>query len=328
MIGRREFITLFGGSAAAWPLAAQAQQGGPVRRIAVLMGAAEELGQNYVAKFLARLEELGWKSGRNVQTDVRWWTGGPEQMQHVVVDMLGSSPDIVVAFTNLALAVLEPMAKNVPVVFVAVADPVGSGFAASLAHPGGNITGFVAYEGPMGAKWLEVLKETSPNITRAMVILHPETPVHQAYWRAIEAAAPQFGVEVTPGGVHNRSEIESAISAFAVKDNSGLIPLPHALTLVNSDLIIALALRYHLPEVGSNKAIVKAGGLVSYGIDFEDSFQRTAEYVDRILRGEKPADLPIQEPTKFILAINLKTAKALNLTIPQTLLARADEVIE
>ena len=326
---RREFIALAGGAAAAWPLAVRAQQGERVRRVAVLMGGAKSaLTQTYVTAFLARLEELGWKSGRNLRTDVRWWTGREEQMQPVVSDMLGASPDIVVAFANLAIAVLKPMAGNVPIVFAAAGDPVGSGFVASLAHPGGNITGFASYDAPMGGKWLEVLKETAPHLTRILTILHPETPIHQAFWRSIQDVALHFGVEVTPGRVHDGSEIESVITAFAVKENSGLIVLPHAVTAVNRDLIVALALRHSLPAIYSTSGSVNAGELVSYSIDFEDNFHRTAEYVDRILRGEKPSDLPVQQPTKFKLAFNLRTARVIGLDVPPTLLARADEVIE
>jgi len=325
---RREFITLVGG-AASWPLAARAQQSERIRRIAVLMGSAESaLDRADVSTFLARLEELGWKSGRNMRVDVRWWTGGQEQTRPVLAEMLASSPDVAVANSNLALAVLKPIAASVPVVFVAVGDPVGSGFIDSLAHPGGNITGFASYDGPMGGKWLEVLKETAPRLTRVMTILHPETPVHQQFWRAIEAAASGFGAEVTRGGVHDGSEIESVITEFAVKDNSGLILLPHALTQANRDLIIALTLRYRLPAIHAVIGAVAGGGLVSYSIDFEYVFRRGAEYVDRILRGEKPADLPVQQPTKFKLAFNLRTARVIGLTIPPTLLARADEVIE
>jgi putative ABC transport system substrate-binding protein len=326
---RREFIALLGGVAAC-PLPARAQQPDRMRRIGVLMGSTEqELGaQTYIATFFARLEELGWRRGRNISSDVRWWNDGPERMKTVVADMLASSPEVITVFTNLALAMIKPMAGNVPVVFVAVGDPIGSGFVASLAHPGGNITGFASYDGPMGAKWLEVLKQTVPRLTRIMTVLHPETPVHQAFWRSIEAAAPRFGVEVTPGAVHNAAEIESAISSFAVKENSGLIMLPHALTQANQGLLIALPMRLRLPAIYATAGSVKAGGLVSYGIHFEESFRKTAEYVDRILRGDKPSDLPVQEPTKFDLAFNLKSAKVLELEIPHNLLVIADEVIE
>ena len=325
---RRDFITTLGGAAAAWPLAARAQQGERVRRVAVLMGVAEDApNKANIAAVLARLDELGWKDGHNLRIDVRWWAGGPEQMQSVVADMLSSSPDVVIAATNLALAVLKPVAGNVSVVFLGVGDPVRSGFVASLAHPGGNITGFATYDGPMGGKWLEVLKQTAPHLTRILTILHPETPVHQAFWRSIQDAAPHFGVEVTPGGVHDGSEIEKAITAFAVKENSGLIVLPHAVTNVNRDLIVALALRHSLPAID---AIGNAniGGLVSYGADVPDQYRRAAEYVDRILRGQKPSDLPVQQPTKFILVFNLRTARAIGLELPHNLLVLADKVIE
>jgi ABC-type uncharacterized transport system substrate-binding protein len=327
---RREFITLLTGSAFAWPRAARAQQGERIRRIGVLMGSAEnELGgQTFNAAFFARLEELGWKRGRNISADVRWWTDGPEHMGTVAAELLASSPDVIMVWTNLALAVLKPAVGKVPVVFVGVGDPVGSGFVASLAHPGGNITGFASYDGPMGGKWLDVLKETAPHLKRIMTILHPETPVHQAFWRSIKDAAPRFGVEATAGAVHDAAEIESAISLFAVKENSGLIVLPHALTQANQNLLIELPRRLRLPAIYATASSVKAGGLVSYGIDFQDNFRGTAEYVDRILRGDKPSDLPVQEPTKFDLAFNLKTAKALGMTISESLLARADEVIE
>jgi putative ABC transport system substrate-binding protein len=300
-----------------------------MRRIGVLLGTAEgEGGQTLIAVFFARLEELGWKRGRNINVDVHWWNGGPEQMRPIIGEMLAASPECIMVWTNLALAALKPMVGNVPVVFVGIGDPVGSGFVASLAHPGGNITGFASYDGPMGGKWLEVLKETAPQLMRIMTILHPETPVHQAFWRSIEDAAPRFGVEAIPGAVHDAAEIESAISAFAVKENSGLIVLPHALSQANERLLTALPLRFRLPAIYATAGSAMAGGLVSYSLHYEDSFRHTAEYVDRILRGEKPSDLPVQEPTKFDLAFNLKTAKALGLTIRPTLLARADEVIE
>jgi putative tryptophan/tyrosine transport system substrate-binding protein len=326
---RRQFITLLGGAAAAWPLAARAQQPNQVRRIAVLMGSAETvLDQTNITTFVTRLDQLGWKSGRNLRTDVRWWSGTPEQMRRVIADMLVSAPDAFVVWTNLALDTLRPMAASVPVVFVGVGDPVGSGFVASLAHPSANITGFAAYDGPMGGKWLEMLKETVPKVNRVMALLHPETPSHQEFWQAIQVAAPRLAVEVTSGGVHDASEIERAILGFAANANAGIISLPHAVTIANRDLIIALTLRHGLPAIHGDPAAATAGALVFYGFDWEDSFRHTAEYVDRILRGAKPADLPVQQPTKFKLAFNLKTARALGLNISPSLLARADEVIE
>ena len=285
--------------------------------------------KTHLAAFFGRLDELGWKRGGNANADIRWWTDEPEHMRTVAAEQVATLPDVVMVFTNLALAVVKPIAGKVPVVFVSVGDPVGEGFVSSLSHPGGNITGFSSYDGPMGSKWLELLKETAPNLTRILTIYHPETPVHKAMWQSIEDAAPRLSVEVTAGGVHNAAEIESVVSSFAVRQNSGLIALPHALTNANRNLILALELRHRAPTVfGGSAAFAKAGGLVSYGIDLEDSFRRAAEYVDRILRGDNPGDLPVQEPTKFDLAFNLKTAKALGLTVPPSLLATADEVIE
>jgi putative tryptophan/tyrosine transport system substrate-binding protein len=328
-VKRREFIRLLGGATAAWPISARAQQDGRIRRVGVLIGSAETaLDKTHLAGFWGRLEELGWNRDRNMRTEVRWWTGGPEQMRTVVAELLAFQPDVIMVFSNLALALLKPMAGNVPIVFVGVGDPIGDGFVANLAHPGGNITGFAANDAPMGAKWLEVLKETEPQLTRVMTIFYPETPIHQAMWHSIEAAAPHLNVEATAGGVHDAAAIESAISSFGTKENGGVIVLPHAITWANEALIIALCLRNRLPSIYATDGAVKAGGLVFYGIDYVDSFRRTAEYVDRILRGEKPGDLPVQQPVKFKLVFNLKTAKALGITVPPTLLVRADEVIE
>jgi putative ABC transport system substrate-binding protein len=327
-VKRRDFIRLLGG-AAAWPLTARAQQQERMRRLAILMGSTETaVDQKNVAALLARLKALGWERGHNISADVRWWEGDAKQMQFVVRDMLAQTPDVIIAFTNLALAVLKPISGDVPVVFVGVGDPVGSGFVASLARPGGTITGFASNEAPMGGKWLEVLKETAPHVTRILALLHPETPIHQAFLRSIENAAPHFGVEVVPGAVHDAAEIDHAISSFAVEKNSGLIVLPHSLSNANRDLIVALTLQHRLPAIGASSLISKAGLLVSYGVDFEDSFRRTAEYVHRILRGEKPADLPVQEPLLFKLVFNLNTARMIGLEIAPVLLARADEVIE
>ena len=326
---RREFITLVGGAAAAWPLAARAQQSDPIRRIAVLMGTATtELGKSYLATFVQRLEQLGWINGRNARIETRWWTGTIDEMRPTVAELLAPSPDVIMAFSNPAVALLKSSTGKIPIVFVGVGDPIGDGFVPSLAHPGGNITGFAGTDGPIGGKWLEVLKETAPHVTRVMMLMHPETPIHQAFWRSLEAAAPRFGVEVTAGGVHDAAEIERAISSFAMRENAGIIVNPHALTWANEDLIIALTLQHRVPSHFATAASVKAGGLVCYGHDFEDALRKTAEYVDRILHGERPSDLPVQMPTKFRLIVNLKTAKSIALEIPPTLLARADEVIE
>jgi putative ABC transport system substrate-binding protein len=271
---------------------------------------------------------LGWADGRNARIETRWWTGTVDKMRPVVAELVAFSPDVIMAFSNPAVALLKRMASTMPVVFVGVGDPIGDGFVSSLAHPGGNITGFAGFDGPMGGRWLQVLKETVPRITLVMMIMHPETPIQQAFWRSLQEAAPRFGVEATSGGVHDAAEIERAITSFVTKEDGGVIVTPHALTWANEDLIIALTLQHRLPSLFATAASVKAGGLVSYGFDYEDTMRKTAEYVDRILRGEKPGDLPVQMPTKFELVINLKTAKALGLTIPPGVLAIADEVIE
>ena len=235
---------------------------------------------------------------------------------------------VAVTFTNLALEVLKPIAGNVPIVFCGVGDPVGSGFVASLARPGGNITGFASYEPSMGGKWLGVLKEAAPNVIRALVIMHPETPVHQGMWRSVEQIAPRLGIEATAGGVHNAAEIKHVIELFAQKPNGGLIAFPHALTIANAPVIIDLARRYRMPDVYAVAETVAGGGLVSYGINADDQFRSVGEYVDRILKGAKPSDLAVQNPTRFKLAVNLRAAKVIGLTIPEIFLLRADEVIE
>jgi putative tryptophan/tyrosine transport system substrate-binding protein len=328
---RREFIKLAGGATVAWPFAAHAQQNDKIRTIAVLMGiAATAQSETYLAAFSQRIEALGWTKDRNTRIQVRWWTGTPEQMRTTAADLLALSPDVIVAFSNLAVALLQPMEKRVPIVFAQVGDPIGSGFVASLAHPGGNITGFAGYDGAMGGKWLEVLKETVPNLTRVMTIFHPETPVHQGLWRSIQSSAAYFGIEAIPGGIHDADEIKNAISRFATREdgNGGIIILPHAIINANDGLLVALAQQHRLPALFSSAGSVRAGGLVSYGYDLPEAFAKTAEYVDRILRGEKPGDLPVQQPIKFNLVFNLKTAKAIGLTIPPAMLSRADEVIE
>jgi len=325
---RREFISLVGGSAVAWPLAARAQAE-PIRRIVVLMGAAETAwSRGWLTAFSRRLDELGWRESRNVITQVQWWNDQPEQMRVWAAELIARSPDVAVTYTNLALAVLKPIAGNVPIVFVGVGDPVGGGFVSSLAHPGGNITGFASHESSMGGKWLEVLKETAPHITRALTIMHPETFSNQAMWQSIEEAGPRLAIETTAGGVHNAAEIEHVIASFAQKPDGGLVVLPHALTIFNASVIIALARRYRMPDVHALSEAVAVGGLVSYGINWNDQFRRVAEYVNRILKGTKPADMPVEQPTNFRLVINLKTAKTIGLEIPPAFLTRADEVIE
>jgi ABC-type uncharacterized transport system substrate-binding protein len=326
---RREFIKVIAGTAASWPLSAHAQQPEPVRRVVVLMGAAETpSSRRWLTSFLHRLNELGWSERRNLSTQVQWWNEGPEQMRVWAAELITGSPDVAVTFTNHALEVMKPIAGSVPIVFVGVGDPVDSGFVSSFAHPGGNITGFASHDPSMGGKWLEVLKETAPNISRVLVIMVPKIPVLQAMLRSAEEAAARLAIETTAGGVHNATEIEYVIKSFAQKPNGGLVVLPYAVTVFNASTIIALARKYQLPDIYALAEFVAAGGLVSYGLDWDDQFRRAAGYVDQILRGTQPAALPVQASTKFELTINMKTAKALGLTVPPSLLSRADNVIE
>jgi putative ABC transport system substrate-binding protein len=328
-IGRRKFLATLGGAAVGWPVAARAQQPGGIRRVVVLMGAAETAwSRGWLASFLRRLDELGWREGHNLVTQVQWWNDQPEDMRAWAAELMTRTPDVAMAFSNPALAILKPLAGNIPIVFVGVGDPVGSRFVASLARPGGNVTGFASHAPTMGGKWLEVLKETAPHVTQALAIMHAETEVHQAFRQSIEDAAPRLGIETTAESVHNAAEIERIITSFAQKPNAGLIALPHALTIFNAPMIVALAQRHRIPSVYAQAEAVAIGGLVSYGLNWNDQFRRVAEYVDRVLKGTRPADLPVQEPTKYQLVLNLKTARVLGLEMPPILLARADEVIE
>jgi putative tryptophan/tyrosine transport system substrate-binding protein len=327
---RREFITLLCGAAAAWPLAARAQQGERMRHIGALMGFAENDPEQRArtAAFLQRLQELGWTDGRNIRIDYRHSDGETDRMRAHAKELLALAPDLILAQTNGVLAALRQATSSVPIVFVQVSDPVGSGFVESLARPGGNLTGFTNFEPDMGGKWIQALKEAASGVTRVAVLFHRDSLAHAAFLRAAQKAAPVFGTTVTAGGVHDVAEIERFVAAFAAKPNGGLIVLPHPLPIVNRDRIIALAARHRLPAVYPYRLFVTAGGLIAYGIDQVDQWRRAAAYVDRILQGVKPADLPVQQPIKYELAINLKTAKALSLEIPPMLLARADEVIE
>lgn len=320
---------LLGGAALCQPLVARAQQPDQMRRIGVLIGTAPT-GQNPTAyaAFLRRLAELGWTDGRNVLVELRWANSDPELMRSYGTELAGHSPDVFLVQSNPALAALRPLVGNTPIVFVHVADPVGSGFVASLARPGGNITGFTNFEPSMGSKWLQTLKQVAPDIAHAAALFHPETPANVAFWRDAEAAAPKVGISVMAAGVHDASEVERAITVVAAQANGGLVVCPHTVTEVHLRLIIELAGKYRLPAVYPFRAHAEAGGLLSYGVDALDLVPRAADYVDRILKGAKPAELPVQAPTKFELVINLKTAKAFGLDIPPTLLARADEVIE
>ena len=328
-IRRREVIAMLGG-AAAWPLAARAQQGGRMRRVGVLQNLASDdpAEQARLMAFGQGLQELGWTIGQNVRIENRWSAGDPDRIRRNTEEMVALAPDVILASGNAGVAPLLQATRTVPVVFVIVPDPVGAGFVDSLARPGGNATGFIAYEYGLSGKWLEVLKEIAPGVTRAAVIRDPALASGPGQFAAIQSIAPSLGVEVSPVNVRDAGEIERAITAFAHSPNGGLIVTGSALVGIHRHLIIALAARHKLPAVYVERTYVAAGGLISYGSDFLDQYRRAASYVDRILKGEKPADLPVQAPTKYELVINLKTAKALGLTVPETLLARADEVIE
>jgi putative tryptophan/tyrosine transport system substrate-binding protein len=322
---RREFITLLGG-AAAWPLAAHAQQGA-MRRVGVLMpyreGDAE--GQASVAALQRGLQDLGWTGDRNIRFDIRWAGGDPDKARIFAKELIGMNPDVIVPSSNQITSILQQETRTVPIVFVLVGDPLGSGYVASMAKPGGNLTGFAVLESAIAGKWLDILNEFT--VGRVGIILHPETPANIGLLRVAEAAAPA-GVKVIPLGVHNAAEIERAVKAFAAETNGGLIAIPHAITFANRDVIIELAARYRLPAVYPFRNFATSGGLISYGANPIEMFRQGASYVDRVLKGAKPADLPAQFPTKYELVINLKTAKALDLTVPPKVLARADEVIE
>jgi putative ABC transport system substrate-binding protein len=325
-MNRREFVALLGG-AAAWPLAARAQQDRR-RRIGVLMStrADDPEGQTRIAAFLGGLQQLGWTDGRNVEINTRWATGDAEGRK-CAAELVALAPDVILG-TGLYVGSLQQATQTVPIVFVLVADPVGAGFVASLARPGGNATGFSFSEYGISGKWLELLKQIAPSVTRVAVLRNPAGPAGTGQWGAIQSVAPSFGVELIPLGVRDPSEIERAVTEFARGSNGGLIVVAGGLVIVHRELIIALAARHRLPAVYFNRMYVTGGGLISYGPENFDQYRRAAGYVDRILKGEKPADLPVQAPTKYELAINMKTAKALGLEIPPSLLARADEVIE
>ena len=328
---RREFITLLGGAAAAWPLAARAQQPGEIRRIGVLMASAadDSESQARIAAFLQGLQQLGWADGRNVRIDTRWATTNANDIHRHAAELAALAPDVLLAGTGTAtVSALLQATRTVPIVFVTVIDPVGAGFVASLAQPGGNATGFTIYEYSMSGKWLELLKEIAPRVTRAAVLRDPAVASGIGQFGAVQIVAPSLGVQVSPVDVRDAGEIERAVTAFARGLNGGLIVTAGALTISHRQPIIAFAARHKLPAVYPASFHVTAGGLISYGPDVIDQFRRAAGYVDRILKGEKPADLPVQAPTKYELVINLKTAKALGLDIPQSVLARADEVIE
>jgi putative tryptophan/tyrosine transport system substrate-binding protein len=325
---RREFIGLIGG-ASAWPHLARAQQPDRMRRIGVLMaGTDDQEPQVRLAVFLQALQQLGWTDGRNVRIEYRRAGGNADDIRKYAAEFAALAPDVILAGGGAVVPSLQQATRTVPIVFTQTPDPVGAGFVDSLARPGGNATGFMALEYGMGAKWLELLKEIAPGVARVAVIRDAATSAGLGFFGAIQAVAPSFGVELSPVNVRDADEIERAVAAFARSANGGLIVTGSALASVHGNLIVALAARLNLPAVYFNRVFVSRGGLISYGADVIDQYRHAAGYVDRILKGEKPADLPVQAPTKFEMALNLKTAKALGLTVPQSLMLRADEVIE
>jgi putative tryptophan/tyrosine transport system substrate-binding protein len=327
---RREFIMLLGGAAASWPLAASAQQEGRVRRIGVLLSFAADDPEALasVGAFLQGLQQLGWTDGRNVRIDYRMTAGDADRSRRYAAELVALAPDVILAMGISTVGPLLQANRTVPIVFANVIDPVGAGFVASMARPGGNTTGFTNYEYGMSAKWLELLKQIAPRVTRVAVMRDPSLTSGTAMLAAIQAVAPSFGVELSPVDVRDAGEIERAVTAFARGSNDGLIVVPNPTANFQRELIVTLAAKHRLPAVYPYRYYITSGGLISYGPDPIDQFRLAAGYVDRILKGEKPADLPVQAPTKYELVINLKTAKALGLTVADTLLARADEVIE
>jgi putative tryptophan/tyrosine transport system substrate-binding protein len=327
---RRDFITLIGGAAAAWPLAAGAQQSERVRRIGVLMGVADDPeGQARVTALKQGLQELGWTDGRNIQIETRFGGADVGRIRAHAAELVALAPEVIVAQTTPVIRAVRQATSSIPIVMAAVNDPVEQGFVSSLAHPGGNITGFAFVDFQMVGKWLEMLKEAAPGVSRAALMFNPDmSPQYYLYLRSFEAMPRSIAAEVTASPVRDTGEVEAAMTKLAREPGSGLIVAPDAFTVVHHQLFIKLAQQHRLPALYTPRAYVAQGALMSYGPDPYDNVRRSAFYVDRILKGAKPADLPVQQPTKFELAINLKTAKALGLEIPDKLLALADEVIE
>jgi putative ABC transport system substrate-binding protein len=327
---RREFITLLGGAAAAWPLSARAQQSDRMRRIGVLMSLAadDKEGQARLNAFVQSLQELGWTDGRNLRIDTRWGAGEGAQGRKYAAELVALAPDVILASGGSIVGPLLQATHTVPIVFTQTPDPVGAGFVDSLARPGGNATGFSIFDYSVGGKWLDLLKQIAPGVTRVAVIRDPATPQGIGQFSAIQSLAPSLRLEVSPINARNAGEMERDIAAIARLPNSGLIVTGSSVALIHRELIVTLASRYKLPTVYPLPFFATAGGLIAYGPDPIDPHRRAAAYVDRILKGEKPADLPVQAPTKYELVINLKTARALGLTVPSPLLATANEVIE
>ena len=326
---RREFITLLGGAAAGWPLAARAQQGERVRRVGILLPSAadDRAWQARVGAFLQGLGQLGWSIGRNLQIETRWATTNAAELRKQATELAALAPDVILAGGTTTLGPMLQATRTVPIVFTVVVDPVGGGYVDSLARPGGNATGFMLYEYTIGGKWLELLKKVAPGVTRVAVLRDATLGFALSQFAVIQAVAPSLRVEVNPVDMRDAGEIARAVASFARAPNGGLILTGSAAGVRYRDLVVTLAAKHKLPAIYFERIFAAAGGLVSYGPDNVDAFRRAAEYIDRILKGEKPADLPVQAPTKFELVINLKTAKSLGLTVPETMLASADEVI-
>ena len=327
---RREFITLLGSAAAAWPLVARAQQPERMRRIGVLMGAVESdpARRSQLAAFRGALAKLGWREGSNLGIEVRWGAD-PELCARYAAELVALGPEVLLADSSPSLEALHRQTRTIPIVFVTVADPVGQGFVANLAHPGGNITGFSVFDAPMASKWLEMLTQITPPVTRVAMLFNPATtPYANLILQAMEEAAPSFAVAVRAAPVNSDSEVDAVMAALAREGRGGVLVLTSIFTATNRDAIITLAARHRLPAVYAFPFFAEAGGLMSYGVDVADVHRRAADYVNRILNGDKPGDLPVQTPTKFHLVINLKTARALDITVATSLLAIADEVIE
>jgi len=333
-VKRRDFISLLGGAAVApamlWPLATRAEEGERMRRIGMLVGIAADDPQNPArdAAFLQGLQQSGWTEGRNLRIDSRWAAGNAADQRKYAAELVALAPDVILAVGSSSVAPLLQATRTLPIVFAIVPDPVGAGFVDSLSRPGGNATGFLMFEYSLSGKWLELLKEIAPGMTRAAVLRDPALAAGIGQFAVIQSVAPSVGVDVSAIDVHDAADIERAVAAFARTANGGLIVTANPLAEVHRDLILTLAARHKLPAVYVERHFVAAGGLISYGPNYVDQYRRAAGYVDRILRGEKPADLPVQAPTKYELVVNLKTAKALGLDVPSTVLARADEVIE
>ena len=326
---RREFISLLGGAAAAWPLTTYAQRPDGQPRVGVLMTVDDNIdGQARLAAFRQGLQQLGWTDGRNIRLDVRWSGGNDAKMRKNAAEVVALAPNVILATGSASMGPLMQISSPVPVVFVIVPDPVGAGYVDSLSRPGGNATGFSLFEYSIGGKWLDLLKQIAPGVTRVAVLRDPVISGGLGQFAAVQSAASSFAVEVTAINMRDTTEIERAIMSFATGSGGGLIVTASPLAVVHRGFILTLAARQKLPAIHFERAFVAEGGLISYGPDFVDQYRRAAGYVDRILKGEKPADLPVQAPTKYELAINLKTAKVLGITVPNTLIGRADEVIE